>query len=318
MKKHTHSNQFCTISFSKRFLLLIVLAALLSSCGTVLQTPLPMATATELPTVTLTPEQTATATEMPTITPTPETTATVEGLENELIVQQMVEDFLNKAGSYTDEKIAELGFNLPEMDEQSLGLIVSSEEGYFMGQYILFDVKADENNQEGYYLLGGVDKNKKRFVFVAKQKYVFGDDIPGIIVHFSKSRIKISDETSPNNFNITSTEELLKLRDLYASKPAIINFTYNARKMAYLPVDIINILSDFLDQNQAEGEDLLNRSYSLNKSITNQDIFSDDSEYVLTKDDNFLVSKWSEFTGTAPVMSTFVVIEDLADWNIIQ
>lgn len=102
MKKHTHSNQFCTISFSKRFLLLIVLAALLSSCGTVLQTPLPMATATELPTVTLTPEQTATATEMPTITPTPETTATVEGLENELIVQQMVEDFLNKTGSYTD------------------------------------------------------------------------------------------------------------------------------------------------------------------------------------------------------------------------
>jgi hypothetical protein len=41
MKKQANSNQFCTISFSKRFLLLIVLAALLSSCGAFIQAPVP-------------------------------------------------------------------------------------------------------------------------------------------------------------------------------------------------------------------------------------------------------------------------------------
>lgn len=78
MKHQTRSKQNSTRSFGVRFILLVLLACLLSSCGTVLQTPLPTATATELPTVTFTPEPTATATatEMPTITPTPEPTAT--------------------------------------------------------------------------------------------------------------------------------------------------------------------------------------------------------------------------------------------------
>ena len=78
MKKGTQSKQNSTKSFGARLVLLVILASLLSSCGTMLQTPLPTATATQLPTITLTPEPTATATatEMPTITPTPEPTAT--------------------------------------------------------------------------------------------------------------------------------------------------------------------------------------------------------------------------------------------------
>lgn len=78
MKHQTRSKQNSTRSFGVRFILLVLLACLLSSCGTVLQTPLPTATATELPTVTFTPEPTATATatDMPTITLTPEPTPT--------------------------------------------------------------------------------------------------------------------------------------------------------------------------------------------------------------------------------------------------
>ena len=74
MKKRTQSKQIFTISLGARLFLLVMLAGFLSTCGTVLQTPLPTATATELLTITLTPEPTATATaiEMPTITLTPE------------------------------------------------------------------------------------------------------------------------------------------------------------------------------------------------------------------------------------------------------
>lgn len=70
MKKRTQSKQNATISFGARLFLLVMLASLLSSCSTVLQTPLPTAIATEMPTITLTPEPTATATEMPTATAT--------------------------------------------------------------------------------------------------------------------------------------------------------------------------------------------------------------------------------------------------------
>lgn len=76
MKKRIQSKQNSTISFNARFLLFIVLASLLSSCGTVIQTPMPTATATEMPTIPMIPEPTATATELPTITPTPEPTPT--------------------------------------------------------------------------------------------------------------------------------------------------------------------------------------------------------------------------------------------------
>lgn len=98
MKKQTQSKQCSTISFRNRFLILITLAALLSSCGSVIQLPLPtlpktestlseqaQATqeltlvsptevATEMPTATATatPEPTATATEMSTPTEIPE------------------------------------------------------------------------------------------------------------------------------------------------------------------------------------------------------------------------------------------------------
>ncbi len=74
MKKRTQSKQNSTISFNAKFLIFILLASLLSSCGSVLQTSLPTATATEMPTITLTIEPTVTATELPTITPTPEPT----------------------------------------------------------------------------------------------------------------------------------------------------------------------------------------------------------------------------------------------------
>ena len=76
MKKHAHSNQYCTISFSKRFLLLITLAALLSSCSAVIQAPtdtvMEITPTTEIPAtqeITLIPE-TETATGTDPITPT--------------------------------------------------------------------------------------------------------------------------------------------------------------------------------------------------------------------------------------------------------
>ena len=76
MKKRTQSKQNSTISFGARLFLLVMLTSFLSSCGTVLQTPLPTPTATEMLTITLTIEPTVTATELPTITLTPEPTPT--------------------------------------------------------------------------------------------------------------------------------------------------------------------------------------------------------------------------------------------------
>lgn len=77
-----------------------MLASLLSSCGTVLQTPLPPATATELPTITLTPEPTATATEMPTITLTPEPTPTATEIIKNYPID--LEKFYTMPPSYED------------------------------------------------------------------------------------------------------------------------------------------------------------------------------------------------------------------------
>ncbi len=74
MKKHTHTNQYCTNFFINRFLLLITLAALLSSCASVIQAPtdtiMEIAPTIEIPAtqeITLIPE-TETATETDPIT----------------------------------------------------------------------------------------------------------------------------------------------------------------------------------------------------------------------------------------------------------
>ncbi len=102
MKKRTQSKQNSTISIGARLLLLVLLASLLSSCGTVLQTPLPTAIATELPTLTLTPEPTATATatEIPTITPTPEPTPTATEIIKSYPID--LEKFYTMPPSYED------------------------------------------------------------------------------------------------------------------------------------------------------------------------------------------------------------------------
>jgi|GEM_PF-2612192 hypothetical protein len=92
MKKQTQSKQNSAISFCSRLIVLIFVASMLSSCGAVIQVPVPTekvigtttivenpateeltlvsptVVATEMPTITLTPEPTATATEMPTPT----------------------------------------------------------------------------------------------------------------------------------------------------------------------------------------------------------------------------------------------------------
>jgi len=100
MKKRTQFKQNSTISFYARFLLFILLASFLSSCGTVLQTPLPTGTATELPTITLTHEPTVTATEMPTITLTPEPTPTATEIIKNYSID--LEKFYTMPSSYED------------------------------------------------------------------------------------------------------------------------------------------------------------------------------------------------------------------------
>jgi len=102
MKNRTQSKQNSTISFYARFLLFILFASLLSSCGTVLQTPLPTAAATKLPTINLTPEPTATATatEMPTLTLTPEPTPTATEIIKNYSID--LEKFYTMPSSYED------------------------------------------------------------------------------------------------------------------------------------------------------------------------------------------------------------------------
>lgn len=108
MKKRTQSKQNSTISFGARIFLFVILTSLLSSCGTVLQTSLPIATATGLPSVTLTPEPTATATatEMPSITLTPEPTPTATEMPTPTEIPEKypidLEKFYTMPPSYED------------------------------------------------------------------------------------------------------------------------------------------------------------------------------------------------------------------------
>lgn len=81
MKEHAHSIQYCTISFSTKFLLLIVLAILLSSCGSVIQTPLPKESDQAQSTQPLT---SIPPTEMATQIPTPETNSALESIPVDL------------------------------------------------------------------------------------------------------------------------------------------------------------------------------------------------------------------------------------------
>jgi len=75
MKKHTQANHKSTISFDARFLLLIMLATLLSSCGTVIQAP----STTQSEQAQLTPLLTSIpATEAATQIPTPEINPSLE------------------------------------------------------------------------------------------------------------------------------------------------------------------------------------------------------------------------------------------------
>lgn len=95
MKKHTQSNHNSTNSFSARFLFLIMLATCLSSCGSVIQVPLPIPSEQVQATQ---PLMSAPPTEVATQIPTPETNPALETIPLDLIfmdgrnVKDMVSD----------------------------------------------------------------------------------------------------------------------------------------------------------------------------------------------------------------------------------
>ena len=81
MKKHTHSNQLCTNPFTTGFLLLISLGFILSSCGSIIQPPLPAPSEQSQATQ---PMTSFAATEVATQIPTPEANPALETIPLDL------------------------------------------------------------------------------------------------------------------------------------------------------------------------------------------------------------------------------------------
>jgi len=118
-----------------------------------------------------TPELTPTSTAMPTATPTPEPTPkpTLSPEEEKEVLNQQFQDFFNKEGDFTEEK---LGFhpiypsqpnNRKPEDEVKLGLLRIIDGDYFNIYGYLFDsIITEENNI--ILILGFDGKDGNRFI----------------------------------------------------------------------------------------------------------------------------------------------------------
>lgn len=178
MKHQTRSKQNSTKSFGSCLVLLVLLASLLSSCGVVLQAPLPLETPTEMPAVILSPMPTEVAPEMPIamVTEIPiETTIQMptesgiftiipklEGtIDSFSVDQKTYEDFFDKKiplqGDLRigeDNLIKEIGEC--ELDVHEDFPTIAHLQLFMMGGFL---------NKDGLYLVVGTqDENGKRLV----------------------------------------------------------------------------------------------------------------------------------------------------------
>ncbi len=173
--QHQHSS---TISFSTRLIMFILLANLLSSCGAVIQTPMPTETVVEINLTLESPETveatsippTQVATEMPTASPTPEATATATEVleageistERKQEIIDRVNAFINAEGQYSDEELRKdptwIDLDSDESKPLPLGMLSPI---YFQG--IL--VEHDLINNNHHLFVGTLLRTGERAVF---------------------------------------------------------------------------------------------------------------------------------------------------------
>lgn len=186
-----------------RILALLLVVSIITSCGYALPKEEIKKVVTDTPTPI---EPTVTATEV------------VD--QNEQLVSAMVDDFLNSRGEFTDEKITENAMTLTVMDKEKgvLGLygITSKPEGYIQSQAVLLDAKL--NDEKVDVLLGGVDQNNERMVYV--MEFILNNTL----VRVNKSKINVADGEGVvgKSFYIKELADINKLIELYRGKPTIL------------------------------------------------------------------------------------------------
>lgn len=173
--QHQHSS---TISFSTRLIMFILLASLLSSCGAIIQTPMPTEIVAEInPTIVSSEIALSTsipptdeATDIPTITLTPEPTATATEVleageistERKQEIVDRVNAFINAEGQYSDEELKKdptwFGLDTDENKPLPLGML---SPVYFQG--VLVDYEIVNNNY--HLIMGTLLRTGERAVF---------------------------------------------------------------------------------------------------------------------------------------------------------
>ncbi len=186
MKRHIQPNQKSTVTFCARLFIFILFASLLSSCGAVIQTPMPTETVAEItPSIekAATEESTSippteVATEMSTITLTTEATATEVleageiSTERKQEIVDRVNAFINGEGQYSDEELRKdpTWFDLDTDESKPLPLGMLNPL-YFQG--IL--VEHDLINNNHHLFIGTLLRTGERAVF----DYSFPGDYVG-------------------------------------------------------------------------------------------------------------------------------------------
>lgn len=226
MKNNLQAKHNTTISFSARLFKFILLASLLSSCGIVIQTPMPIEIEAETnPTIALSATAESTinlptevATEMPTASPTLEATSTTTEVleageistERKQEIIERVNAFINAEGQYSDEELRKdptwFYLDIDKNKPLPLGMLTPA-----MNQIILVDYEIINNN---YHLFSGtLLKTGERAVF----DYSFpGDYVDG----YDWKQSGISNFSDTNNYaKFNSIEEQNLFFDNLLGKP---------------------------------------------------------------------------------------------------
>lgn len=270
----------------------------------------------QAPTVEITPSPQPTPT--PSVTATPEVTATAlitEAEKNKSVVEKMVTDFFAKAGDFSDGRIIELALSPRGMMETGLGVyVIGYDTGMAAYQCVIFDIKQDESFR--YYLLGSVDQNGKRFVFVMKD--ILEDNM---MAKVNKSKM-IGTGDNPKTFFIDSEENAKYLLELYRGKPVIAASAFGNWAKALEGhvkddpgrTDFLLKAIDFVNASSPLTENLFQRLKNLSPDSIFTSMPSDTPDYILSTDEQFSFDNWESFSGLAPNISMLDLREDTGNW----
>jgi len=214
----------------------ILLASLLSSCGAIIQTPMPTEIVAEInPTIVSSEIALSTsipptdeATDIPTITLTPEPTATATEVleageistERKQEIIDRVNAFINAGGQYSDEELRKdpTWFDLDTDKNLPLPLGMINPGGL---QTILVDYQLIDNNC--HYFLGIHLRNGERAVFVFSQPI----DVDYFSFEVRKSGLPSFGSTAPENIEYSNFEEKSYYLNKLLGKPLTSFFMIN-------------------------------------------------------------------------------------------